>query len=110
MHSTASTLLAECKYEDCLAICLEYDLKCVLFVSNIVMSFVSYRIRKEDALYTKAIPTYITCLYELQMKDELYTLAQELVDRLNDKAVTWHAVGMYYLYIEKYPEARRYFR
>ncbi|KAI8144775.1 hypothetical protein BJV82DRAFT_606216 [Fennellomyces sp. T-0311] len=89
MHSTARTLLAECNYEECLRICQE--------------------IRKEDTLYTKAIPTYITCLYELHMKDELYTLAQELVDRLNDKAVTWHAVGMYYLYIEKYPDARRYF-
>ncbi|KAI9489986.1 hypothetical protein BDB00DRAFT_840367 [Zychaea mexicana] len=89
MHSTARTLLAECKYEECLSICQE--------------------IRKEDALYTKSIPSYITCLYELKMKDELYTLAQELVDRLNDKAVTWHAVGMYYLYIDKYPEARRYF-
>lgn len=37
-------------------------------------------------------------------------LAQELVDRLNEEAVTWHAVGMYYLYIKKYAEARRYFR
>ncbi|KAI9248051.1 hypothetical protein BDA99DRAFT_525630 [Phascolomyces articulosus] len=89
MHSTARTLLAECKYEECLDICQE--------------------IRKQDALYTKSIPTYITCLYELKMKDELYTLAQELVDRLNGKAVTWHAVGMYYLYIKKYAEARRYF-
>ncbi|KAI9475364.1 hypothetical protein BDB00DRAFT_966200, partial [Zychaea mexicana] len=89
MHSIARTLLAECKYEECLSVCQE--------------------IRKEDAFYTKSIPLYITCLYELKMKDELYILAQELVDRLNDEAVTWHAVGMYNLYIEKYSEARRYF-
>ncbi|KAI7855427.1 ApcC hetero-tetramer Cut9-Hcn1 [Circinella umbellata] len=90
MHSTAKTLLAECRYEECLNVCQKYVLK-------------------EDALYKKSIPTYITCLYELKKKDELYMLAQELVDRLNEEAVTWHAVGMYNLYIKKYAEARRYF-
>ncbi|KAI9490415.1 hypothetical protein BDB00DRAFT_875314 [Zychaea mexicana] len=64
MHSKARTLLAECKYEECLS---------------------------------------------LKMKVELYILTQELVDRLKDEAVTWHAAGMYNLYIEKYSEARRHF-
>lgn len=44
------------------------------------------------------------------MKNELYEIAQELVDRLHNEAVTWHAVGMYYLYIKRYAEARQYFR
>lgn len=71
---------------------------------------VNIRIRHQDALYTKSIPAYLTCLYELKLKNELYEFAQELVDRLNAEAVTWHAVGLYYLYIQRYPEARRYFR
>lgn len=69
-----------------------------------------YRIRKQDALYTKSLPAYLTALYELRLKDKLYELAQELVTRLNDKAITWHAVGMYELYIGKYQEARKHFR
>lgn len=43
------------------------------------------------------------------MKIELYEYAQELVDRLNDEAVAWHAVGLYYLHVKKNLEARKYF-
>ncbi|KAI9315763.1 hypothetical protein BX666DRAFT_1958879 [Dichotomocladium elegans] len=89
LNSTAESLLAESKFKECLKICEQ--------------------IQEQDALYVKSIPAYLSCLYELGEKNRLYELAQELVDKLNDEAVTWHAVGMYYLYIKKYSDARRYF-
>jgi anaphase-promoting complex subunit 6 len=67
------------------------------------------RIKAQDAYFKESIPVHLSCLYELGMKNELYEYAQELVDRLNDEAVAWHAVGLYYLYIKKNLEARRYF-
>ncbi|KAF7725020.1 anaphase promoting complex subunit cdc16 [Apophysomyces ossiformis] len=86
LHSQAETFLAEGKFEQCLDICTE-----------------------RDPFYTNYIPAYVACLYELGRKVELYEIAQELVDRLNDKAVSWYVVGMYYLFVKKHQEARRYF-
>ncbi|KAL1933161.1 hypothetical protein VTP01DRAFT_8839 [Rhizomucor pusillus] len=90
LQSKAATYAAQSDFQKCLEVCEE--------------------IRKQDALYTKSLPAYLTALYELRLKDKLYELAQELVTRLNDKAITWHAVGMYELYIGKYQEARKHFR
>ncbi|ORX53085.1 ApcC hetero-tetramer Cut9-Hcn1 [Hesseltinella vesiculosa] len=89
MQSTAETLLAESKYEECIDVCK--------------------KIRSSDGLYRRCLPIYLACLYELRRKSELYELAQELVDRLNNEAVTWYAVGMYYLCVKRYAEARQYF-
>lgn len=71
--------------------------------------FKEIRIKAQDPFFKESIPAYLTCLYELRLKNELYEYAQELVDRLNNEAVTWHAVGLYYLLINKNLEARRYF-
>ncbi|KAG2190667.1 hypothetical protein INT46_003905 [Mucor plumbeus] len=87
--SIAEGYFSQSRYEDCLEICKE--------------------IKVQDAFFTESIPLHLSCLYELGMKNELYEYAQELVDRLNDEAVAWHAVGLYYLYIKKNLEARRYF-
>ncbi|KAJ8654393.1 hypothetical protein O0I10_009961 [Lichtheimia ornata] len=89
MHSTAEALLAESKFEECAKVCEQ--------------------IEQQDALYTKSIPAYVTCLYELGEKSKLYELAQDLVDKLNDNPISWYAVGIYYMYIKRYGEARRYF-
>lgn len=43
------------------------------------------------------------------MKIELCEYAHELVDRMNKEAVTWYAVGLFYLYVKKNLEARTYF-
>ncbi|KAI9301068.1 hypothetical protein BJ944DRAFT_169771 [Cunninghamella echinulata] len=90
MQSTAETLLSESKYEECLTAC--------------------QKIKKCDGLYRRCIPLYLTCLYELRMQNELYELGQELVARIPNEAVTWHAVGMYYLLMRRYAEAKQYFR
>lgn len=48
-------------------------------------------------------------MYELERKNELYEYAQELVSQIKDEAIAWHAVGLYYLFIKKNLDARRFF-
>ncbi|ORY92298.1 hypothetical protein BCR43DRAFT_88272 [Syncephalastrum racemosum] len=90
IYSAAQTCFATHKIQECFELC--------------------QKIRQEDALYPKVLPIYLACLYELDMKPELLETAQELVDHMNDQAVTWHAVGLYNLYIKNYQEARKYFQ
>ncbi|KAI9486148.1 MAG: hypothetical protein EXX96DRAFT_547828 [Benjaminiella poitrasii] len=87
--SIAERYFNENRFEDCLKICKE--------------------IRKQDAYFKESIPLYLACLFELGKKAELYEYAQELVNKMNNEAVAWHAVALYYLYIKKYMEARKYF-
>ncbi|KAL0093685.1 hypothetical protein F4703DRAFT_1283931 [Phycomyces blakesleeanus] len=90
LRSKADTLLANSRFSDCLEVC--------------------QKIRREDPYYTHSIPTHATCLYELGMKSELYRLAQDLANTLQDDSVTWYTVGLYNLYIKDYAEAKYYFR
>ncbi|KAI9273191.1 hypothetical protein EDC94DRAFT_594146 [Helicostylum pulchrum] len=87
--STAEKYFAGSQYEKCLEICKA--------------------IKVQDAFFKESITVHLSCLYELDMKTELYEYAQELVDRMNDEAVAWHAVGLYYLYIKNNLDARKYF-
>ncbi|KAI9282838.1 hypothetical protein BC943DRAFT_108194 [Umbelopsis sp. AD052] len=89
MQSRVETLLAQSKFEDCLAMCK--------------------RIRREDEFNTAHVPAYLTCLYELKKKTELFEFANELVKQIPQAEVTWYGVGMYYFFIKNYAEARRYF-
>ncbi|KAH8556715.1 hypothetical protein BGW37DRAFT_473816 [Umbelopsis sp. PMI_123] len=89
MQSRVETLLAQSKFEDCLAMCK--------------------RIRREDEFNTAHVPAYLTCLYELKKKTELFEFANELVKQIPQAEVTWYGVGMYYFFIKNYTEARRYF-
>ncbi|RCH88341.1 anaphase promoting complex subunit cdc16, partial [Rhizopus stolonifer] len=84
--STAQGFFTEGRYEECVKIC-----------------------ESQDAFFVESIPLHVTCLFELGMKNELYLYAQELVERLNEEAVAWHAVGLYYLCCKKNEEARKYF-
>ncbi|KAI8384797.1 uncharacterized protein BYT42DRAFT_612470 [Radiomyces spectabilis] len=90
LQSKAERLLMESKYEECLKIC--------------------ETIRERDAMYISYLTPYLTCLYELKMKTEIYQLAEYLVDRLNNEPATWYAVGIYYMSCQRYAEARHYLR
>ncbi|CAM0135855.1 unnamed protein product [Umbelopsis sp. WA50703] len=89
MQSRVETLLTQSKFEDCLEMCK--------------------RIRREDEFNTSYVPAYLTCLFELKKKTELFEFANELVKQIPLAEVTWYGVGMYYFYIKNYTEARRYF-
>ena len=45
-----------------------------------------------------------------ELHSKLFLLAHELVDKEPEAAMSWYAVGVYYLSTRKYSEARRYFR
>ncbi|KAI8875650.1 TPR-like protein [Backusella circina FSU 941] len=88
-HSRAEALFAQSRYKECLKICKQ--------------------IREQDRYFKDSIPTYIACLYELNMKTKLYEYTQELVYSFEDEAISWHAVATYHLYTKKNSDARQCF-
>jgi len=66
-------------------------------------------ILKEDKYNFPAYPVHLSCLYELQMTNELFLIAHDLADTHPDEPTTWLAVGIYYLATGKITDARRYF-
>jgi anaphase-promoting complex subunit 6 len=67
------------------------------------------RILNIDPYSISCLPLHISILYELQEKSKLFILGHQLVDALPNEAISWYAVGTYYLTIGKHHEARRYF-
>ena len=55
------------------------------------------------------LPLYFATLVELGKKNDLYLLAHSLVDEYPKKAVTWFAIGCYYMATRQYDAARKYF-
>lgn len=54
-------------------------------------------------------PVHLSCCFELKKQTELYQTGQEL-SRINpETAVTWFAIGVYYMCIKRYYEARKSF-
>lgn len=54
-------------------------------------------------------PVHLSCCLELKKQTELYQTGQEL-SRINpESAVTWFAIGVYYMCIKRYYEARKSF-
>ncbi|KAJ3202383.1 anaphase promoting complex subunit cdc16, partial [Clydaea vesicula] len=57
----------------------------------------------------QVLPIHISCLIELNLKNKLFYLAHQLADHFPSNAISWFAVGSYYMLIKKYTESRRYF-
>ena len=57
-----------------------------------------------DPFDSRGLLVYIACLLELKMKTELFYLAHELSSMYPKMAISWYAVGCYYLCCSK-PEA-----
>lgn len=52
---------------------------------------------------------YVQCLAQLSKIDGLFLLSHDLVDVYPTKAISWYAVGTYYLVIKQYVDAKAYF-
>ena len=52
---------------------------------------------------------YINCLYLLEKKTELFSFAHKLADLYGKDAISWYAIGCYYLCIKRLSDARHYF-
>eukprot|EP01125_Pyxidicula_operculata_P000149 TRINITY_DN1020_c2_g1_i1.p1 TRINITY_DN1020_c2_g1~~TRINITY_DN1020_c2_g1_i1.p1 ORF type:complete len:591 (-),score=102.40 TRINITY_DN1020_c2_g1_i1:79-1851(-) len=65
----------------------------------------------EDDLFNhmNILTIYLSCLVQLMLKSELFYVAHRLVSIYPSKAVSWYAVGCYYLLIGKCDLARKYF-
>ncbi|ANB13281.1 anaphase promoting complex subunit CDC16 [Sugiyamaella lignohabitans] len=87
--SQADALLTQNRHRECLHVC--------------------EKILSHDKFKFAALPNYLACLYELGSRNRLFQLAHELVASSPQEAVSWQAVGVYYMVINKISEARRYF-
>lgn len=87
--SRADYLYVQCSYDECLAVC--------------------ERILEADPCSLAVLPNYLSCLYELGGRNKLFLKAHQLADSHPTHAVTWLAIGTYYLSIDKILDARKYF-
>jgi len=63
---------------------------------------------KEDPYHTECLPVHVSCLVQTNNSNELFHLAQKLVELYPEWCVAWFAVGSYYYLIGKQEFARRY--
>lgn len=68
----------------------------------------SSSILKKDVHHLQCLPVYISSLIEIDMPTQLFNVAHQLVDLYPESAISWFAVGCYYLVINKVEPARRY--
>jgi anaphase-promoting complex subunit 6 len=62
-----------------------------------------------DPSRLNGMPLYFATLVELGKKNDLYLIAHSLVADYPDKAMTWFAIGCYYMVTRQYDSARKYF-
>ncbi|CUM62711.1 uncharacterized protein PRCAT00000267001 [Priceomyces carsonii] len=87
--SKADNLYVQCNFDECLAVC--------------------EKILAKDPYNFNVIPNYLSCLHELGGKNKLFLVAHQLADNHPTNPMTWLAIGVYYLSINKINEARKYF-
>lgn len=68
----------------------------------------SSSILERDAHHLQCLPIYISSLIGIDKSTELFNIAHQLVDLYPESAISWFAVGCYYLVINKMEPARRY--
>ncbi|KDR76370.1 hypothetical protein GALMADRAFT_67732 [Galerina marginata CBS 339.88] len=62
------------------------------------------------SIHNQTMPLHIASMYHLShLHSKLFILAHELVDREPENAISWYAVGVWYLSGGKWAEARQYF-
>ncbi|KAF2096014.1 cell division cycle protein-like protein [Rhizodiscina lignyota] len=85
----ADLLFTQCRFRDALAL--------------------TTSILSHDRYNFSALPIHLACLHELNEKNALFLLSHDLSDNHPDEAVSWLAIGVYYLTIHRVADARRFF-
>lgn len=67
------------------------------------------RTRRDRTNNTRLLMLHVSCLVELKHRHNLFYLAHKLVDDYPKLPISWFAVGSYYLLVDEYNDARRYF-
>ncbi|KAH9847513.1 TPR-like protein [Lenzites betulinus] len=90
LYSFADALYTQLRWADCYA------------VTSRILALVS--------IHKATIPLHVACMYHIKhLNSKLFLFAHELVEKEPESATSWFAVGMWYMCVEKYPEARTYF-
>lgn len=66
------------------------------------------QILQADPHHPRALALYLASANELGKKEDLFVLAHRLVEEEPDAALSWYAVGVYYLCTRQYEQARKY--
>jgi len=66
-------------------------------------------VQQADPFLLAIMPTFLACLVQLGLKQRLFFVAHRLVAAYPRRAVSWHAVGCYYLLLDALEVARRFF-
>ena len=70
-----------------------------------------HRILSLVSIHDQSMPLHIACMYHLKhLRSRLFIMAHEMVEREPENAMSWYAVGVWYLGKGKWSEARQYFR
>ncbi|KIJ52633.1 hypothetical protein M422DRAFT_776246 [Sphaerobolus stellatus SS14] len=71
---------------------------------------VTSRILELVSVHAPTMPLHIACMHHLPyLHSKLFMLAHELVEKEPETAISWYAVGVWYLTSRKWGEARKYF-
>ncbi|KAF8753412.1 Anaphase-promoting complex, cyclosome, subunit 3 [Rhizoctonia solani] len=90
MFGHADSLYAEYRWADCFAI--------------------TSRILDLEAVHPSTLPLHLACMTALpHLHSRLFLLAHELVAHESDAPSSWYAVGLWYLAVKRYGEAKKYF-
>ncbi|KAI9066326.1 TPR-like protein [Trametes sanguinea] len=90
LYSFADALYTQLRWADCFA------------VTSRILGLVS--------IHKATIPLHVACMYHMKhLHSKLFLFAHDLVEKEPESATSWFAVGMWYMCVEKYPEARTYF-
>ncbi|KAI0636086.1 TPR-like protein [Trametes polyzona] len=90
LYSFADALYTQLRWADCFA------------VTSRILGLVS--------IHKATIPLHVACMYHIKhLNSKLFLFAHDLVEKEPESATSWFAVGMWYMCVEKYPEARTYF-
>ncbi|KAI0349743.1 TPR-like protein [Trametes cingulata] len=90
LYSFADALYTQLRWADCFA------------VTSRILSLVS--------IHKATIPLHVACMYHIKhLNSKLFLFAHDLVEKEPESATSWFAVGMWYMCVEKFPEARTYF-
>ncbi|TDL19901.1 TPR-like protein [Rickenella mellea] len=90
LFSFADALYAQFRFADCFAI--------------------TGRILELVSMHAATMPLHVACMHHLpHLNARLFVLAHEMVEREPEAAMSWYAVGVWYLTAKKWVEARTYF-
>ena len=71
---------------------------------------VTQSVLDHDPYFLDCLPVHLACACELNKKNDLFLLGHKLVEEHPEKAVSWFAVGCYYMCISQFDSAERYFQ